>query len=158
MRTSSRARPVLTWCWMAEMGPWRPTSNATLEENPYAWTSVANMVFLEQPVGVGFSYTLDDTLIKNFNDFRASVDNLAIVKLFLQRFPELAERDFYLSSESYGGHYIPHWTLQILNDPSDLKNRFRGFLVGNPYTSFASLSIAGINALWGLQLVPKPVW
>lgn len=116
------------------------------------------MVFVEQPVGVGFSYTLDQQLLENFNDYRAAVDNLAIIKTFLQRFPERQAKPFHLASESYGGHYIPHWSLQVLNDASDLKDYFRGYLVGNPFTSYASGSIAMINALWGLQLVPKPVW
>lgn len=141
-----------------EFGPWRPTSNATVERNPYSWTRLANIVFLEQPVGVGFSYTLEEDLIDNFNDYRAAHDNLQVVKKFFEKFPERAGQDFYLASESYGGHYIPHWTLQVLNDPSTLKQSFRGYLVGNPYTSFASGSIAGINVMWGLQLLPQPEW
>lgn len=115
-------------------------------------------MFLEQPVGVGFSYTLEEGLIDNFNDYRAAHDNLLVVKKFFERFPERTGQDFYLASESYGGHYIPHWTLQILNDPSILKQFFRGYLVGNPFTSFASGSIAGINAMWGMQLLPYPEW
>ncbi len=39
------------------MGPWRVQANRTLARNPFSWTRVAGMVFVEQPVGVGFSYT-----------------------------------------------------------------------------------------------------
>eukprot|EP01031_Cornospumella_fuschlensis_P032318 gene32318-39085_t len=141
-----------------EFGPWRPTSNTTVERNPFSWTRLANIVFLEQPVGVGFSYTLEEGLIDNFNDFRAAQDNLLVIKKFYEKFPERVGQDFYLSSESYGGHYIPHWTLQVLNDASSLKQYFRGYLVGNPFTSFASGSIAAINVMWGLQLLPYPAW
>jgi carboxypeptidase C (cathepsin A) len=34
--------------------------NKKVARNPYTWTTVASMVFLEQPVGVGFSYTTDE--------------------------------------------------------------------------------------------------
>ena len=41
------------------MGPWRVVKDKKVARNPYSWTRLASMVFLEQPVGVGFSYTTD---------------------------------------------------------------------------------------------------
>jgi carboxypeptidase C (cathepsin A) len=146
------------------MGPWRPIANGSLARNPYSWTRYASMVFLEQPAGVGFSFTTNKETLKRYNDYRASSDNLLILSSFFQKFPERKENRFYLASESYGGHYIPQWTLQLLNlspsssSSSDLLSRFQGFLVGNPFTSFASGTLAFVNILWGLQLVPATAW
>jgi serine carboxypeptidase-like clade 2 len=118
------------------------------------------MVFLEQPAGVGFSFTTDPTILGDFNDMRASLDNVKTIRAFYKKFPRMADKPFYLASESYGGHYIPHWTYQILNDPNneDIRAKFKGYLVGNPYTSFASGSIAMANVMWGLQLIPATAW
>lgn len=141
----------------SEFGPWRPQANGSIAPNPYSWSSVTSLVFLEQPAGVGFSYNTDSSY-KSWNDFRAATDNLLILKAFFQRFPEqVTSSGFYIASESYGGHYMPQLTLQIFND-EELNSRFRGMLVGNPFTSFASGSIATANILWGLQLIPQPLW
>jgi hypothetical protein len=40
-----------------EFGPWRVGAQNKLLRNPFAWTTLASIVFLEQPVGVGFSYS-----------------------------------------------------------------------------------------------------
>jgi carboxypeptidase C (cathepsin A) len=40
---------------MTEQGPFRPRENGQLRHNEYSWNKLANMVFIEQPVGVGFS-------------------------------------------------------------------------------------------------------
>ena len=139
-----------------ELGPWRPQFDGTLARNPASWTSLASMVFLEQPAGVGYSTTTDpDELI--FDDYKAARDNVLTIKEFFKRYPERAGNTMYLASESYGGHYIPQLTLALLAD-TDLSKNFEGFLVGNPYTSFASGDIAQMKTLWGLQLVDYPLW
>jgi len=67
---------------------------------------VANILYVEQPAGVGFSYseTKDDY---NTGDNKTAVDNYALIVEFLKRFPERQSNDFYIASESYGGHYMP---------------------------------------------------
>ena len=142
---------------MIEFGPWRPVANGSLVSNPFSWTKLASLVFLEQPVGVGFSYGTDPAEMLSFNDYRAATDNLQVIRAFFARFPERSGLPFYIASESYGGHYIPQWTLQLLDD-EELRPRFKGLLVGNPFISYASGSIGMAHAMWGLQMIPQPVW
>lgn len=144
------------------MGPWRPhkdpvTGAFVLKENQYSWNRLANMVFLEQPVGVGFSRSdvpLDEL---EFGDAMAAIDNTRVLRKFFEKFPARKKNDFYLSSESYGGHYIPQWALRVLADDM-LNDRFKGVLIGNPYVNLGSLFAGGIVALWGMQLIPLPLW
>lgn len=144
------------------MGPWRPHKNDTtgdflLRENAYSWNRIANMVFLEQPVGVGFSYPDAFLNQMEFGDQMAAIDNTRVVRKFFEKFPERRKNDFYLASESYGGHYIPQWALRVLEDDV-LNDHFKGVLVGNPYVNLGSIFAGGISALWGMQLVPLPLW
>lgn len=92
------------------MGPWRPSDDGSLVHNPYSWTQLANMVFMEQPVGVGFSFSTDDRFSSydnaSYNDYQSALDNLQILNEFYLRFPERQSNDMYLTSESYGGTLI----------------------------------------------------
>jgi carboxypeptidase C (cathepsin A) len=139
-----------------ELGPWRPQSDGSLVRNPHSWTSLASIVFLEQPAGVGFSTTTDPSELET-NDYNAARDNVATIREFFKRHPERANNKMYLASESYGGHYIPQLTVALLAD-AELSKNFDGFLIGNPYTSYASGDLAMAQTLWGLQLVQYPLW
>lgn len=41
---------------MTELGPCNVTEELVTQLNPYAWNEVSNLLFLSQPLGVGFSY------------------------------------------------------------------------------------------------------
>ena len=140
----------------SELGPWRPQYKRQLKRNPASWTSLASVVFLEQPAGVGFSKTTDPSELKS-NDYTAARDNVLTIREFFKRYPERINNTMYLASESYGGHYIPQLTLALLAD-RELSKNFEGFLVGNPFTSYGSGDTAFIQTLWGLQLIDYPLW
>ena len=125
------------------------------------------MVFIEQPCGVGFSYSdQEDPYSKEggdyiTNDAQAAKDNYALVQGFLDRFPQYRSNELYITSESYGGHYMPQLSQEIVDRNAagqDPILNFKGFLVGNPGTTFYSIMPAGLDTYWGHQLISKPVY
>mmetsp|Transcript_39750 Transcript_39750/g.52399 ORF Transcript_39750/g.52399 Transcript_39750/m.52399 type:complete len:607 (+) Transcript_39750:64-1884(+) len=148
--------------FMGEMGPFRPQEDMTLKENELAWNKLANMVYIEQPCGVGFSYSDEpDGADYHPSDSTAAADNLQLVLQFLERYPHLKSNVIYLSAESYGGHYLPSWAKEIVlyndgfeeNSPDRLN--FGGFLVGNPYTDPLENMKGMVGTFWGHQLIPE---
>lgn len=148
--------------FMTEQGPFRPNSQGILNSNTYSWNKIANMVFLEQPVGVGFSFSNNKDDYK-IGDDQAAKDNLATILAFLDKFPQFNHSALFITSESYGGHYMPTLANEIIryNDAQEYswhRLNFQGFAVGNPYTDYYSGVGAEIETYWGKQLLPKPLW
>lgn len=93
-----------------ELGPFYPNPNGTtLFENIYSWNKLANVIFLESPRNVGFSYGKNDT----YNDELTTTDTANALIEFFKRFPEYNGRDFYVSGESYAGN-ITIYSLNML--------------------------------------------
>lgn len=138
--------------FMTEMGPLRPSSKGDLVLNPHAWTKFANMVFIEQPAGVGFSYPLNDF---EYTDAVAAEDNWEFVKGFLELYPQLKSSPFWLTSESYGGHYVPTLARLMLQENNGEVD-FKGIIVGNPliYLPYTNYGLFGMWHAW--TLLPEP--
>lgn len=160
------SKPVMLWTnggpgcsglggFFSEQGPFRPTANHTLTPNPYAWNKVANMIFIEQPAGVGFSINSDPGF--DYGDGPAATDNLAFVRAWMNRFDNFAANDFFISSESYGGHYMPTLARALLSDTAKPAVNFKGFLVGNPLTYMPHRNYGEIMTYAGHSLLPKPL-
>jgi len=84
--------------FLTENGPFHTNSaDLQLSMNPYSWNTIANLVFIEQPCGVGFSYSdqedpLTDGDYKT-DDAQAAKDNYALVNAFMDKFPEFRQND-----------------------------------------------------------------
>ncbi|KAG2071395.1 alpha/beta-hydrolase [Suillus decipiens] len=73
--------------------------------NPYSWNNISNMIYIDQPIGTGFSYGTDEA---NSTETAAPFVWTAFQVLFeSQLFSKYASREFIFATESYGGHYGP---------------------------------------------------
>lgn len=91
-----------------ELGPCRIADKGkNVTRNPYSWNENFNILFVDQPVGVGFSYQ-DLGGPKVDRSWQAGEDMYAFFQLFFSRFPEYADSNFHMAGESYGGTYIPN--------------------------------------------------
>ena len=108
----------------------------SLTPNVWTWTQNANVIFIEQPAGVGFSWSAtpaDYTV----GDAQAAEDVYQFLLGFTARYPKYAGRPLYLSGESYGGHYIPTEAAAVVRGNAAGGNprlNLQGFFVGNAWT------------------------
>jgi hypothetical protein len=122
---------------LQENGPLLMNATGGLMNNPWAWTKLANLLVIEAPIGVGYSYCANQKLegktCKNTDRFTASASRAALVDFFTSKFPEFSKNEFYIIGESYAGVYIPTLTKEILDHASSVIN-LKGIAVGDPCT------------------------
>ncbi|XP_024959842.1 serine carboxypeptidase-like 40 [Cynara cardunculus var. scolymus] len=122
---------------MSELGPFRINSDGkTLFRNDYAWSNVANMLFLESPAGVGFSYSNTTSDYDNAGDKNTADDAYIFLINWLERFPQYKTRDFYITGESYSGHYVPQLAYTILLNNKNTNQtiiNIKGIAIGNAW-------------------------
>ena len=103
------------------------------------------MVYIESPVGVGFSYSNDSNDYIT-NDNQTASENYQFVQLFLQEFPQFSQNEFWITGESYAGVYGPMLAnLIVTGSDSQLISNFQGFSLGNPVTSCPELKANDLN-------------
>lgn len=97
-----------------EHGPFEIASDyKTLTLRPYRWSSIANVLYIESPVGVGFSYS--DSEDYSCNDDKTANQNLEAVEAFYALYPEFKANKFFITGESYAGVYVPTLAEAIVN-------------------------------------------
>ena len=109
--------------------------------NEYSWNKLANIVYLESPGNVGFSYIDSFMPTETYiNDSISAAENFQALMSFFRKFPSFKKNDFYISGESYAGVYIPRLAEKIIDYNAAAitseKIKFKGFAVGNALTSW----------------------
>ncbi|XP_077459560.1 lysosomal protective protein [Stigmatopora argus] len=117
---------------LTEHGPFLiEDDGVTLRPNPNSWNKIANMLYLESPPGVGFSYSDDGDYATN--DTEVSLLNYLALKEFFRLYPELSANGLFLTGESYAGIYVPTLAERVMED--DVL-RLQGVAVGNGMSSY----------------------
>ncbi|RPD60583.1 alpha/beta-hydrolase [Lentinus tigrinus ALCF2SS1-7] len=106
------------WAW----GTAHPT------QNEYSWTNLSSVLYLEQPIGTGFSQ--GEPTAENEDDIAEQI--VGFMKQFLEIFSELEGKKLYLSGESYAGMYVPYLANYIYENPDELALELQGIFIADP--------------------------
>ncbi|CAD0203977.1 unnamed protein product [Chrysodeixis includens] len=115
-----------------EMGPFSTDGN-TVEKRPIHWGSEYSLIFIDNPVGAGFSFTEGNDYATNEDMVGACL--LSFMQQFLEVFPELRRTPLFLTGESYAGKYIPAFGHYIHNNQDKSKPiNLKGLAIGDGWT------------------------
>ncbi|KAG7401279.1 hypothetical protein PHYBOEH_002083 [Phytophthora boehmeriae] len=134
-----------TYGLLAENGPCNVNDNFSFTStNPFSWTAVANMVWVDLPANTGFSYSTvaeDD----EFTDEQVAESVFWFLQEFFKKHRELQGRQLFLAGESYGGHFVPsvahyiwkqkHNKLFFKADTELIPINLHGIAIGNGLTN-----------------------
>ncbi|CAI9107286.1 OLC1v1006605C1 [Oldenlandia corymbosa var. corymbosa] len=110
-----------------------PTSLPRLHINPYSWTKVSNVLYLDSPAGVGLSYSGDESDYVT-GDLKTASDSHTFLLKWFELYPEFLSNPFYIVGESYAGVYVPTLSYEVVKgNDAGVKPilNFKGYMVGN---------------------------
>uniref|UniRef100_A0A4W3GKW3 Carboxypeptidase n=1 Tax=Callorhinchus milii TaxID=7868 RepID=A0A4W3GKW3_CALMI len=99
-------RALIGCCWQVK------DDGQTLYVNEFSWNRISNVLYLESPAGVGYSYS--DNGNYTTSDTEVAEDNYLALQDFFTKFPNFTKNEFYVIGESYGGIYTPTLSLRIV--------------------------------------------
>ncbi|GLB33216.1 putative alpha beta-hydrolase [Lyophyllum shimeji] len=100
--------------------------------NEWSWTNLSSVLWVEQPVGTGFSQGKPN--IRNEDDLAAQL--VGFMQQFLEVFSELKHKKLYLTGESYAGTYVPYIANYIYTHPTALDLSLQGIWIADPSLSW----------------------
>ncbi|KAL8146386.1 serine carboxypeptidase-like [Apium graveolens] len=119
-----------------ENGPFQITKNMSLSWNSYGWDKVSNIIFVDQPVGTGFSYSSDPSDLRS-DEKGVSDDLYDFLQEFFKAHPNYTKNEFFITGESYAGHYIPAFASRVHQGNKNKEGipiNLKGFAIGNGLT------------------------
>ncbi|KAK7841296.1 serine carboxypeptidase-like 42, partial [Quercus suber] len=118
-----------------ELGPFYPRGDGrSLRKNSMSWGRASNLLFVESPAGVGWSYS-NTSSDYTCGDASTAKDMLVFMLKWYEKFPDFKSRELFLTGESYAGHYIPQLAIALLDynaHSTGFKFNIKGVAIGNP--------------------------
>ncbi|XP_038879948.1 serine carboxypeptidase-like 20 isoform X2 [Benincasa hispida] len=132
----------------------------TLHLNPYSWSKVSNIIYLDSPAGVGLSYSSNkDNYITG--DIQTASDTHNFLLKWFKEFPEFLKNPFYIAGESFAGIYVPTLASQLVKG---LKSgvvpviNLKGYMVGNGVTDQKFDGNALVPFAYGMALISDAIF
>ncbi|TCD70780.1 hypothetical protein EIP91_001811 [Steccherinum ochraceum] len=140
-----------------ELGPCRVTSANATTFNPYSWNENANVFFVDQPIGVGFSYADYGEYVMTTED--AATDIAAFMAIFFEHFTQFKGRPLHMTGESYGGHYVPAFAAHVYDQNAQLiaagatPINLTSIMIGNGCTDYPGM----LDSYYEVECAKHPV-
>nr|GLL49797.1 serine carboxypeptidase-like 45 [Ipomoea trifida] len=111
----------------------------------------SNMLYVETPVGVEFSYSnTTSDYYEVWSDTLTAHQNMEFLRKWFIEYPEYRNLDFYIAGDSYGGHLAPQLAALILEynrKPEHIRPiKLKGIVLGNPFLE--KMSLSNVEHLW----------
>ena len=124
---------------LSENGPFTWESGTIAPtQNPYTWVNLTNMMWVEQPVGVGFSQGVPNIT----NEVELGQEFIGFYKSFVDAF-QVQNRKVYLTGESYGGFYVPYIADAFINANDPVYYNLAGVAINDPILGDGTLQEQG---------------
>lgn len=113
---------------LTENGPflWQAGTLGTTA-NSYSWTNLTNMIWVEQPVGVGYSQGTPDI----YNEVELAEQFAGFWKNFIKTFGMEGFKT-YITGESYGGYYVPYVADEFIKQDDCEYFNLKGVAINDP--------------------------
>lgn len=172
-----REDPVLLWLTggpgcsafsglALEIGPLKFVSeryNGSLPNlfyNPYSWTKISNIIFLDSPVGTGFSFSNHPQGYETGDKSWGKQAVIFLRKWFVDH-QQFLSNPLYISGDSYAGKVVPLIVHNILNEndfSEQPKLNIQGYMVGNPTTGEEIDKNAKIPFAFGMGIISDELY
>jgi len=137
------------------IGPCSIDLNQNEIPNVYSWNYNASLIFIDAPVGAGFSYGTEYTITTP----EYANDLYAFFQLFFAEFPQYQTLGFNIFGESYAGHYVPATGARIARgnlESGTIKINLKSIAVGNgltdPITQYPFYAQIGCNNSYNIPV------
>lgn len=126
----------------------------TLVYNPYSWTKVASIIFLDYPAGTGFSFSRSPEAYVA-GDVTSSVEVYKFMIKWFQDHPEFLRNPLYVTGDSYGGKIVP-LVVHKLSEGNDVHHFYnlKGYVIGNPLTGELIDTNSRVPYAHGVGIIP----
>nr|DAD24905.1 TPA_asm: hypothetical protein HUJ06_026369 [Nelumbo nucifera] len=132
----------------------------SLALNPYSWTKASSIIFLDSPIGTGFSYS-SSFQGSQTGDIKSCQQAYQFLRKWLMDHPEFLSNAVYIGGDSYSGKTAPLVVIDILNGNDAGEEPFiniKGYLLGNPVTDVSYDSNKQLPHAHGLGLVSDELY
>ncbi|XP_020217575.1 serine carboxypeptidase-like 42 [Cajanus cajan] len=143
-----------------ELGPFYPKGDGRgLRRNSMSWNKASNLLFVESPAGVGWSYS-NTSSDYNTGDAATANDMYLFMLKWYEKFPSYRTRELFLTGESYAGHYIPQLTNALLDHnarSTGFKFNIKGVAIGNPLLRLDRDAPATYEYFWSHGMISDEI-
>ncbi|KAL9259164.1 Serine carboxypeptidase-like 18-like protein [Drosera capensis] len=132
----------------------------TLLSVSYSWTKTANIIFLDAPVGTGFSYS-NSSSAYNVSDTASTNQTYQFLRKWLKNHTAYLSNPLLIGGDSYSGLLVPIIVEKIVEGNKDgLKPRMniKGYLISSPHEDSVLEINSRIPYAHQLSLISKDLY